>query len=154
LGSNVQLTATGTYSDSSTQNLTNIAQWSSTAPAVGTVNSSGLASGVSVGSFTANATSQGVTGGLPMTTTAATLVSITVAPSGSLLHTLFHQLTATGHYSDGSTQVLNTGVHWSVSNGLLTTITQGGKLFPLGLSVFTVHATVGAIDGQAVITLI
>ncbi|HEX4487104.1 MAG TPA: Ig-like domain-containing protein [Terriglobales bacterium] len=154
LGSNVQLTATGTYSDSSTQNLTNIAQWSSSAPAVGTVNSSGLASGVTAGSLTANATSQGVTGGLPMTTAAVTLVSITVTPSGSLLHTLGHQLTATGHYSDGSTQVLTTGVHWSVSNGLLTTITQGGNLFPLGLGTFTVHATVGAIDGQAVITLI
>jgi uncharacterized protein YjdB len=49
VGSTQQFTATGTYWDGSTQNITNQVTWTSDTPAVITVNSSGLATCVSNG---------------------------------------------------------------------------------------------------------
>src|SRR5207245_1396212 len=51
-GSTKQFTATGTYTDSTTQDLTSIATWSSSATSVATINSAGLASGIAAGSTT------------------------------------------------------------------------------------------------------
>ncbi len=48
-GSPLQLTATGTYSDSSTQNITSSCTWTSAATGVATVNSSGQVTGVATG---------------------------------------------------------------------------------------------------------
>jgi len=55
-GQTVQFTATGTYSDMSTSNITSIVSWSSSNPAVATVDSTGLASGVGLGAVTISAT--------------------------------------------------------------------------------------------------
>ena len=56
-GATQQFTATGTYSDSSTQNITSQVSWNSSTPAVATINASGLASGVSAGNTTISARS-------------------------------------------------------------------------------------------------
>jgi hypothetical protein len=73
-----QFTATGTYSDGSTQNLSSQVTWSSSNTAVATINSSGLASGVSTGSTTITATSGNVSGTTTLTvnTTAQTITTI------------------------------------------------------------------------------
>ncbi len=49
-GSPLQMTATGTYSDSSQQNITNSCTWTSNATGIATVNSSGQVTGVASGS--------------------------------------------------------------------------------------------------------
>lgn len=49
-GQTQQLTATGTYSDGSTANITSIVTWTALMPALATVNSAGLATGVTAGS--------------------------------------------------------------------------------------------------------
>ena len=49
LGLNQQFTATGTYTDNSTQNLTGSASWSSSTTSVATINSGGLAASVATG---------------------------------------------------------------------------------------------------------
>ena len=55
LGASAQYTATGTFSDSSTQNLTDQVAWSSSAPAVAVVSSTGLATTTGLGSTTLTA---------------------------------------------------------------------------------------------------
>ena len=55
LGNTQQFTATGTYGDGSTQNLTNTVTWSSSAPNAATINSAGLATSVTAGPTTINA---------------------------------------------------------------------------------------------------
>ena len=63
--------------------------------------------------------------------TSATLQSITIAPANQIIvnfpgNTL--QFTATGHYSDGTTQDLTNSVHWAVSGGInLGNISQTGS---------------------------
>jgi Bacterial Ig-like domain (group 2) len=55
LGGTLQLTATGTFSDGSQQNLTSAATWTSETSTVATVNTSGLVSGVAGGTSTVTA---------------------------------------------------------------------------------------------------
>jgi hypothetical protein len=75
-GSTVQFTATGYYSDNSTQDLTTLATWSSSNTAVATISntagSQGLASGVAAGAATITATSGTVSGNTGLTVTSGT----------------------------------------------------------------------------------
>jgi hypothetical protein len=56
-GTSQQFTATGTYSDGNSQDITSIASWSSSAPNIASINSSGLLSAVSAGTATISASS-------------------------------------------------------------------------------------------------
>jgi Bacterial Ig-like domain (group 2) len=67
----VQLTATGTFVDSSTADLTSSAAWSSSDNTVATVDSSGLLTPVTSGSVTISASAGGVTGSLQVIVFAA-----------------------------------------------------------------------------------
>jgi len=69
-----QLTATGSFSDESIQDLTSTAAWASSNPSVATVSSSGLVTGVNFGSATISATSGTIAG--------QTAVSISSLPPG------------------------------------------------------------------------
>ncbi len=66
-----QFTATGTYSDGTTQDLTSAVVWGSSAPAVATVSANGLATAVSAGSSTISATSGAVSATATLTVDAA-----------------------------------------------------------------------------------
>jgi uncharacterized protein YjdB len=153
LGFTLPLTATGNYSDGSTQDLTAAVRWSSSDSTIGVINGSGELSGLLAGSFSANATSQGVTGSLAVTVNPARLVSLSISPSGPLSALLTHPMTLTGHFSDGSTQTISSGAHWSVSNMLMASITQAGVLLPLGLGNITVTASYGTLSAHATISL-
>ena len=70
-GSTLQLTVTGTYSDNSTRPLTTGVTFSSNAEGIATVNTSGVVTGVSVGSATITASTGGKSTTLEVTVTAA-----------------------------------------------------------------------------------
>ena len=156
LGSSLQLKALGTYSDNTTQDLTSTVTWSSQTPSVGVVSSTGDATGHTTGTFNAVATSGGVTGSLILTVTNAALQSIVVTPANEVVVVLGApvQFTATGHYSDGSTQNITNSVHWAVS-GSVGTITQTGSFSAVSVGVgSTVTATSGAVLGSTTITIV
>jgi len=67
-GATQQFTATGTFSDSTTQVLSN-AVWASATPGVATINATGLATGVGAGTSTISATVGSITGSTPLTVT-------------------------------------------------------------------------------------
>ncbi|MBI5047637.1 MAG: DUF1566 domain-containing protein, partial [Deltaproteobacteria bacterium] len=67
IGATQQFTATGTYSDSSTQNITASVTWSSSDTTKATINASGLATTVNVGSTTITATSGSISGSTTLT---------------------------------------------------------------------------------------
>jgi hypothetical protein len=66
LGANLQFTATGTYSDNSTKDLTSAATWSSSNKAIATIVAEGLATSISVGSTVITATSGTISGNATM----------------------------------------------------------------------------------------
>jgi len=89
LGAKQQYTATGTYTDGSTQNLTGSVSWSSSAAGVATISdtagSQGLASSVGAGSTTITAASGTVTGSTILTVTAAPLqITSSSLPAGQV----------------------------------------------------------------------
>jgi hypothetical protein len=80
-GTTQQYTATGTYSDGSTQNLTTATTWSSSNAAAATISnaagSNGLATGVAAGSTTIRATSGTVSGATSLTVTGGGSATLT-----------------------------------------------------------------------------
>ena len=71
LGGTQQFTATGTYSDSSAQNLTSSAAWTSSATGVATISTTGLATSAGLGPTTIQAAVGTVKGATALTVTAA-----------------------------------------------------------------------------------
>ena len=89
-------------------------------------------------------------GGGPSTTPppGVTLTAITVAPlnqSVPVNGTL--QFTATGHYSDGSTQDITTGVTWTSSDTTIATISNASGSNGLATGVARGSATIQAMQG-------
>jgi len=156
LGSTQQLTATGTYTDHSTQNLSSQVTWVSGNPSVATINAAGLATPVTIGSTAVTAAFGGVTSPpLTLTVTAATLVSIAVTPTApSINQGATQQFTATGTYSDSSTQDITTSVTWNSSLPAAATISNASGMQGLatGVSLGTtnISATLGGITSAVV----
>jgi len=105
VGATQQFTATGTYSESSTQNLTSSATWNSTNTAAATITSGGLATGVAVGSTTIMATSGSISGSTTLTVSSASLVGWWKFDDGS-------GTTAADSSGNGDTMTLFNGVSW------------------------------------------
>lgn len=121
-----QFTATAVFSDGTSADVTGAVAWSSSIPAVATVTSRGLATGVSVGSTLITASYQGKTISMTLNVTPALLNSIAVTPAASsLIQHLATQFTATGIYSDGTSQDLTSLVAWSPSNAVATVSASG-----------------------------
>src|SRR3989442_10432356 len=98
--------------------------------------SQGLATSVAAGTTTITATLGGVSGNTTLTVTAANLSTITVTPTApSIANGTNRQFTATGTYSDFTTQDLTTQVTWSSSSTAVATISNAGRSQGLATSV-------------------
>jgi plastocyanin len=143
----VTYTATGNYSDGTTQDLTGTATWSSSVPGVATIVAGGVATPVSSGNTLISATSAGVTGSTGLVV--FTLSSITVTPAN--LHKLLGSgtvtYTAIGNYTDGSTQDLTGSVTWMSSLSAVATM-AGNVATPANAGTTLISATSGSITGS------
>jgi len=117
LGTVQQFTATGTFSDNSTQDITGTVAWSASPTSVASITTSGLATAKDIGTFTVTATSGAITGSVSAAVSAADLVSIAVLPANAIIaQNTTQQFSATGTFNDGSTHNLTTEVTWSSSD--------------------------------------
>ena len=166
-GETQQFSATGHYSDGTTQNLTDTVTWSSSSNSVATVSntsgSQGLVTATGTGAATITATdpSSLLNGSAAVTVLPAVLVSVTVSPTAaSVPNGETQQFSATGHYSDGSTQNLTDTVTWSSSSNSVATVsnTSGsqGLVTATGTGAATITATdpSSLLDGTAVVTVL
>ena len=156
-GTSEQLTATGIFSDGSTQDLTDSASWSSSG-AIATVSSSGLLTGTSVGSATITATQAGVSGVTTVTVTTAVLTSITITPpNSSIAKGTSGQFTANGIFSDGTTQDLTAFVTWASSAGSIATVSNAagsqGVVIGTAAGSTTITATQAGVSGATTVTV-
>jgi hypothetical protein len=128
-GRTQQFTATGTYSDNSTADITTSVIWSSSASNIAAIGNTGLAVGTAVGgpvTMTAQDPATAVTGTAPLTVTAAVLVSIAVLPNGTaIVPGESRGFSATGTYSDNGTADFTSAVNWTSSNTTVATIGAG-----------------------------
>ncbi len=153
-GATQQFSATGTYSDASTADITSQVTWASGTTSVATITSGGLASGVGVGSSTITATLGSVSGNTKLTVTAPTLTSIAVTPANpSITKGAMQQFSATGTYSDASTADITSQVTWASGTTSVATITSGGLASGVGVGSSTITATLGSVSGNTKLTV-
>ena len=126
IGAMQQFTATGIYSDGSTQDITSQATWTSSSPGVATINAGGLATGISAGFTTISATLSDLVGATALTVNAPLVITTISLPNGIRNEAYTGTLTAV-HGTSPYT--------WSISDGAL----------PSGL---TLNAVSGVITGK------
>ncbi len=153
-GATLQYTATGTLSNGSTENLTNSVAWTSNNINDATVSGSGLATGVASGSATIRATSGLLSGSASLTVTAPpVLTSIAVTPSSpSVSVGSTQQFTATGTYSDSSTQNITSSVTWTSSASSVATISTSGLATVASTGSSIIRAALGSVSGSTGLT--
>ena len=152
VGATRQFTATATYSDASTANISSTATWAVAPQAFATINSSGLATGVAVGSTMVTASLSGISGSesLTITATTATLTSISVSPAtASVVVGTTQQFTATATYSDGSTANVSSTATWAATTPAVATINSTGLATGATADSTTVTASLSGISGNA-----
>lgn len=146
-GTTQQFAATGTLVDSTVQNLTSFATWTSSDMGIADVNdalgSKGLATaGATIGTATIEAIYDGVTG--TATLTSSHVSSIAVAPaSTSIPKGITQQFTATGTLSGGcaNTQDLTTTALWSSSSTTVAAISNKGLATAVNVGSTDISAT-------------
>jgi uncharacterized protein YjdB len=158
LGTTQQFTATGTYTDGSTQNITGTVQWSSNTPVVAMISNDaatqGLASSVGQGTATITASSASLSGSTTLSVTTAALVSLAVTPANpSIALGTTQQFTATGTFTDGSTQDLTHTATWSSDTLSTATINNAGLAQSTGIGTANVTATSGTVSNATVLTV-
>jgi hypothetical protein len=153
-GETETFTATGTFADHTTMNLTNDVTWSSTNTGVATISNApgsfGAASGLATGTSTINAAFEGITGSTTLTVSPAVLISIMVSPaSPSIFASTNDQFTATGVYSDNSTQNLTNQVTWGSTAASVASVNSAGLATGLAQGGATITATLNNVTGSA-----
>ncbi len=169
MGETMQFTATGTYRNGSTRNVTKDANWYSGSGGFNMVRLDELlprdlsvgATAISVGSTIIDIFYQydpnpyhNIYASTTVTVTAATLVSIAIAPvDPSLVAGSSLQFTATGAYSDGTTNDLTSSLTWTSSDPSKATISAAGLAAAVAAGTTIITATSGAISTTTLVTV-
>ncbi len=151
-------------SDQTTQQVTNLASWSSSAPQVLAIDDTpggfgkGLAQAISAGTTTVSVTWNGVTAKQTVEVKAATLMEIQVTPFAPTVAVGFlTPFKATGIYSDFTTQDLTPVVSWTSSapavGSVSSTLGSKGLFTPLSAGKTEVVATYLGKSGKAAVTV-
>ena len=159
-GTTAQLTATGTYSNGTTQNITGMVTWTSSAPGVAIVSNApgtaGTAYAMALGTSTVTATdpTTGIASTTTLTVSGAILTSLTIAPASASIPVGFQQqFTATGTYSDTSTANLTTSVLWSAGSATVASISNAagsaGLATALGAGSTSITALLNGISATS-----
>jgi uncharacterized protein YjdB len=144
----------GTFTDQSTQDVSSQVAWASASQGVATVDATGLAKGVAIGSANISATLNGVTASSMLTVSAAVLRSIAVTPATpSVPKGDTQAFTATGTLSDQSTEDLTSQVTWTSTATAIASITPAGLATALTIGTSTIRATSNGITGSTLLTV-
>jgi uncharacterized protein YjdB len=157
-GTSIKLTASGTFSDGSVATNLSGVSWKSSKPNIANVRGSGIAHGKKGGSVTVTATASGISGTTTLTVRTGTLVSLAITPATPTAAAgTKQQFTATGTFSDGSTQDITLNAHWSSSSASVATIANAPSVAALATcnnaGTTTIGANSGGITGSAVLTV-
>lgn len=152
-GTAVAVTATGNYSDSSTKDLTALATWTSSAPAVATVSnaegSDGVVNGLTAGTTTITAVYAGQSATVSVKVNDVSLTGLAIKPAGdaTLAKGTTLQFTVIGTFSDRSTQDLTTQAAWSSSDATVASVGDGGGKDGLATALRVGPTTITAAFG-------
>ncbi|MEO7034227.1 MAG: Ig-like domain-containing protein [Polyangiaceae bacterium] len=159
IGVPARFRATGTYSDGTRFPQTNNVVWTTSNPAVATIDASGRVAGVSVGTVAVSAAEGGTSAKAVLLVGNAKLKSIAIGPAAATLPVGTTQaFLATGQYSDGTTGDVTDAATWSSAQPTVATISNGAEDSGLATAVAagatTVSAQIGARSATSSITVI
>ena len=150
LGISQRFVATGTFADGHTADISRAVTWTSSAPAVADIGApTGLADALTLGTTTITAPSGGTSGTLSLTTIAATIQSLVIAPA--TLQTgvgITRHFTATGTFSDGSVSDVSASATWATQTTGIAAVNNGAAS-GLALGSSSVTATIGTVAASA-----
>jgi trimeric autotransporter adhesin len=155
-GTTQQFSATGTYTNGSTGGVTSQTAWTSSNPAIVTINSAGLATGIANGTVTISGNCQCYVTktNLSVSSQAVTINSIAVTPASATIAVGgTQQFVATATYSNGTNGVVTSSVTWISSDGTIATVTGGGLATGVSSGNTTITATSGSVNGSATLTV-
>lgn len=151
-GATRQFTATATYLNGTTANVTKMATWKAANREVATTNSTGLVSGVASGSTTLTATIGSIRGTATVKVAANTVKAISVSPSPeSFAMGTTKQFTATAIYSDGARTNVTKTATWKAENVEVATINSSGLATGVASGSTTVTASFKSTTGDALL---
>ncbi|MBI2847864.1 MAG: Ig-like domain-containing protein, partial [Chloroflexi bacterium] len=149
-----QFTATGTFSDSSTANITASVIWVSSNTAVAAMDGTGLATSYAPGAATITATKSGRTGAATLTVTAAVIDSISVSPANrTISNGLTQQFRAFAVYSNGSKVDVTASAMWASTNSGVASINAAGLATGKAAGTTTISATFDSTTGSTTLTV-
>ncbi|HSR13590.1 MAG TPA: Ig-like domain-containing protein [Thermodesulfobacteriota bacterium] len=153
-GITLQFSATGTFSDGRSLDMTSQAVWSSSNLSVASISGSGLATSVGPGISIISATVQGTAGSTPLVVTSAALTSISVTPVSATLHQGSAQkFTAVGKYSDGTSRDITSQVTWRSDNISVSRVDGTGLATAVAAGTATISASSGNTSASVVVTV-
>lgn len=154
-----QYTATATYGDNSTGDVTSSVTWSTTPTNIATIDSTGLLTAGTLGTASVKAQSSNVIGTTSVTVANQTISSLSITPVTPLPLSLSAgpttlQFTATATYSGGSmANVTNTST-WTCTPSSVATISSTGLVTAVSVGNATVTATAsGVTSNSATVTV-
>jgi uncharacterized protein YjdB len=152
------MNAIGTFSDSTTQNLSSYATWSSDNTGVATVGTNlsnyGVVVGVSAGTANISASfsygGASATGSTPLTITTATLSSISMTPATAVIAPgSAVGIAAYGTFTDGTVEWINPLCTWTSASNTIANVSPNGLVSGQSAGVVTITAQDGAVTGTA-----
>jgi len=159
-GTTQAFTATGSYSDGSSKDLTGTVDWSCLLPNVATVNSTGLVTALASGSGSPatvliSATSGSISNSAQLTIKSSDVIvkSLAVTPATATIgFDEQQQFAASATFSDGSTQDVTNVATWSSSGGFITS--NSGLAVGQTLGTSSVTASFGGQSNNPAASLI
>jgi hypothetical protein len=161
------LLAIGTFSDGSRADLTSAVHWSSSAPTIASVSNEpglpgfatgvtrqGVVTGIQGGKTTIAATVGKISGSTDVFVTEGTLALFTITPRDARIALgTTQQLTATGTFTDNTTQDLTPYVQWTTSDPEVAIVIPGGLAYTSGIGTATITASMNGAAGTTTVTI-
>jgi len=148
-----QYTATATYGNNTTGDVTSQVTWSSSLASVATINSAGVLTAGALGTATIKAQSGGVIASTTVTVTQKQISSISISPLTQTLSLSLGpttvQYTATATYKDGSTADVTTISTWTSVPSSVASISSTGLATAATVGTSTVTATSGGVTSNS-----
>lgn len=154
-GSQEQLTATATFTNGSTLNVTNLLNWSSSVPAFVQVSSTGLVQALAAGEAIIVVSGyEKYTAQANVDVAEPALSSIVVTPAKPTQPVgAYQQFSAILHYSNHTTNDSSSAVSWSSSSTAVATVSPSGLASASSPGSTTIQASLGSLTGSTTLTV-
>jgi len=155
-GATQQFSATGTFGDGSTGDVTSQVAWISSNSAIATINSTGLATGIAYGTVTISGNCQCyiTTTNFSVGSQTATITSVAVTPaSAAIAIGNTQQFVATAVNSNGTRSVITSAASWTSSDSTIATVSSGGLATGVTAGTVTITAGSGGVLGSATLAV-